>query len=84
MPTPARSDSPLATPPSNPPPVLQQNFTTSRGPSPLTLSTTEAVPLAVAFQASVQEVFSRRKIIFLDVRRLFTQHSEELMRPGVW
>ena len=52
-----RPDSPPSQPPPNPPPTLQQTFSTSRGPSPLTLSTAEAVPLAVAFQEVVHAAF---------------------------
>merc|ERR1712155_251041 len=37
--------------------MLHQNFSTSRGPSPLTLSSTESVPLAVAFQEVVHAAF---------------------------
>ena len=51
------SPSPLSQPPPNPPPMLHQNFSTSRGPSPLTLSSTESVPLAVAFQEVVHAAF---------------------------
>jgi len=54
---PTRSDSPLSTPPSNPPPMLHHNFSTSRGPSPLTLGGADCVPLAVAFQEVVHAAF---------------------------
>eukprot|EP00092_Neocalanus_flemingeri_P103101 GFUD01131896.1.p1 GENE.GFUD01131896.1~~GFUD01131896.1.p1 ORF type:complete len:1064 (+),score=264.34 GFUD01131896.1:199-3390(+) len=55
---PGRPDSPLSTPPSNPPPMLHHNFsTTSRGPSPLTLGGADCVPLAVAFQEVVHAAF---------------------------
>jgi len=52
-----RSDSPLSNPPSNPPPMLHQNFSSSRGPSPLTLGGADCVPLAVAFQEVVHAAF---------------------------
>jgi len=54
---PGRSDSPLSNPPSNPPPMLHHNFSTSRGPSPLTLGGADCVPLAVAFQEVVHAAF---------------------------
>jgi hypothetical protein len=54
---PCRSDSPLSTPPSNPPPTLHQNFSSSRGPSPLTMGGADCVPLAVAFQEVVHAAF---------------------------
>eukprot|EP00090_Calanus_glacialis_P027285 TRINITY_DN4295_c0_g1_i2.p1 TRINITY_DN4295_c0_g1~~TRINITY_DN4295_c0_g1_i2.p1 ORF type:complete len:1042 (-),score=254.32 TRINITY_DN4295_c0_g1_i2:278-3403(-) len=54
---PVRSDSPLSNPPSNPPPMLHHNFSTSRGPSPLTLGGADCVPLAVAFQEVVHAAF---------------------------
>ena len=61
MPAPviSRSESPPAPsqPPPNPPPMLHQNFSSSRGPSPLTLSSAESVPLAVAFQEVVHAAF---------------------------
>jgi len=58
LPTPqSRSDSPQSQPPPVPPPLLHQNFTSSRGPSPLTLTSTESVPLAVAFQEVVHAAF---------------------------
>lgn len=53
----ARPESPPSEPPPNPPPTLQQSFTSSRGPSPLTFTTTESVPLAVAFQEVVHAAF---------------------------
>jgi len=52
-----RSDSPMSNPPSNPPPILHHNFSTSRGPSPLTLGGADCVPLAVAFQEVVHAAF---------------------------
>ena len=52
-----RPESPPSQPPPNPPPPLHQSFSSSRGPSPLTLSTTESVPLAVAFQEVVHAAF---------------------------
>lgn len=52
-----RSDSPQSNPPSNLPPSLQQNFSSSRGPSPLTLGGADCVPLAVAFQEVVHAAF---------------------------
>jgi len=54
---PGRSESPLSTPPSNPPPTLHQNFSSSRGPSPLTMGGADCVPLAVAFQEVVHAAF---------------------------
>jgi len=54
---PGRSDSPQSNPPSNLPPSLQQNFSSSRGPSPLTLGGADCVPLAVAFQEVVHAAF---------------------------
>jgi len=52
-----RSDSPLSNPPSNPPPTLHHNFSSSRGPSPLTMGGADCVPLAVAFQEVVHAAF---------------------------
>jgi len=52
-----RSDSPLSNPPTNPPPLLHHNFSSSRGPSPLTLGGADCVPLAVAFQEVVHAAF---------------------------
>ena len=48
---------PPSAPPPNPPPPLQPVVSSSRGPSPLTLSTAESVPLAVAFQEVVHAAF---------------------------
>ena len=56
-PHPPSSPPPSQPPPSQPPPPLQPSFSTSRGPSPLTLSTAESVPLAVAFQEVVHAAF---------------------------
>jgi len=52
-----RSESPLSNPPSNPPPTLHHNFSSSRGPSPLTMGGADCVPLAVAFQEVVHAAF---------------------------
>ena len=51
------SEPPPSQPPPNPPPNLHQSFSSSRGPSPLTFSTAESVPLAVAFQEVVHAAF---------------------------
>jgi len=54
---PSRSDSPQSNPPTNPPPTLHHNLSSSRGPSPLTLGGADCVPLAVAFQEVVHAAF---------------------------
>ena len=51
------SEPPPSQPPPQLPPTLQPSVSSSRGPSPLTLSTAESVPLAVAFQEVVHAAF---------------------------